>query len=71
MRRFLFVVQQTNQIVEELLAMALHQVIERRVVAGGEPGHVRSVARVKLVGSVAHGLTFTEKLTLPMPRGPS
>jgi hypothetical protein len=48
-----------------------HEVVERRVVAGGKPGHVCPVAFVKLLSGIAHDLTFTGKLTLPLPRGPS
>ncbi len=75
------VLQAADEVVEQLPRVTLHQVVQRRVVARRELGHVGSVEFIKpcvpvrrliqVVGFVAHCFTFTEKLTLPFARGPS
>ena len=75
------VLQTTNEVMKQFLGVTPHEVMQRSVMAGREAGHVRPVAFVhrhvsfrqpfSVVVFVAHGFTLTEKLALPLPRGPS
>src|SRR2546426_1997559 len=77
----IFVLQATNEIIQYFPGVAFHEVVQSSLVPGREPRHIDPVALVErrvLLGGLphvvcpgAHGLTFTEKLTLPLPRGPS
>jgi len=80
-RSVFLALEASNEVVEKLPGVTLDEVVQGRVLARGQAGHVRAVAFVhalvtlgrwiQMVGLGAHGLTFTAKLTLPLPRGPS
>ena len=66
----LLVLQGADEVVEQFSGMALHEVVQRCVMAGGEADHVRPVAFVMLCVVVAHELIFTEQLSLPPSSSP-
>ena len=68
------VLEATDQISEEFRAVALYEIVKSGVVTSKEAEHVGPIAlgRVVLIVRLgAHDLTFTRKLTEPLPRGPS
>src|SRR6266508_3421363 len=69
--RVFFVLQAANEVVEQLPGVTFHEFIQRSFMACNEPLHVGPVECVEFCGFAVHGFTLTEKLTLPLPRGPS